>query len=254
MTKYFRLRETRANNLQSKQWQTCNTSVLHLGWSRMCFTALVRLIDSQVLRRVLCFFLLPGCSGAWQTSQLQARSGRHHDSCKRRKWFCEGTFICNGWDCPIKWHPFALLSFPMSSLDQLGAIFENWFCHGECSPFPCKFLPDLPIVIEQQKSASRPPGARAFRVASLPDTPTRSVVIAIKSKKVWDVSTQFNKFWRLSWELWMCETNTTLTFPANCSTNCLRSWTVCPCQGGNKKFSILSDSNLGLQSTSSTWW
>ena len=94
MTKYFRLRETLANNLQSKQWQTCNASVLHLGWSSMCFTALVRLIDSQVLRRVLCFFLLPGCSGAWQTSQLQARSGRHHDSCKRPKWFCEGTFIC----------------------------------------------------------------------------------------------------------------------------------------------------------------
>ena len=82
MTKYFRLRETLANNLQSKQWQICNTSVLHLGWSRMCFTALVRLIDSHVLRRVLCFFLLPGWSGAWQTSQLQARSGRHHDNCK----------------------------------------------------------------------------------------------------------------------------------------------------------------------------
>ena len=96
MTKYFRLRETLANNLQSKQWQICNTSVLHLGWSSLCFTALVGLIDSQMLQTVLYFFFLPGCSGACQPSQLQARSGRHHDSCKRRKWFCEGTFICNG--------------------------------------------------------------------------------------------------------------------------------------------------------------
>ena len=45
----------------------------------------------------------------------------------------QGTFICNGWGCPIKWHPFALLSFPMSSLDQLGAISEKWFCHGNGS-------------------------------------------------------------------------------------------------------------------------
>ena len=55
--------------------------VLHLGWSSMCFTALVTLIDGQMRRRVLCFFLLPGCSSAWQTYQLQARSGRRQDSC-----------------------------------------------------------------------------------------------------------------------------------------------------------------------------
>ena len=48
--------------------------VLHLGCSSMCFTALVRLIDGQMLQRVLCFFLLPSCSGARQRSQLQARS------------------------------------------------------------------------------------------------------------------------------------------------------------------------------------
>ena len=133
MSKFLRLQETLANNLQSKHWQTCNTSVLHLGWSSMCFTALVGLVDSQMLQTVLCFFLLPGCSSASQTSQLQARSGKHHDSCKRPKWFCEGTFICNGWDCQIKWHPFPRLPFPMSNLNQLGAFSENWFCYDNGS-------------------------------------------------------------------------------------------------------------------------
>ena len=55
--------------------------VLHLGWSSLCFTALVGLIDSQMLQTVLCFVLLPGCSDAWQTSRLHARSGRRKDSC-----------------------------------------------------------------------------------------------------------------------------------------------------------------------------
>ena len=32
--------------------------VLHLGWSSLCFTALVGLIDSQMLQTVLCFVLL----------------------------------------------------------------------------------------------------------------------------------------------------------------------------------------------------
>ena len=133
MSKFLRLQETLANNLQSKHWQTCNTSVLHLGWSSMCFTALVGLVDSQMLQTVLCFFLLPGCSSASQTSQLQTRSGKHHDSCKRPKWFCEGTFICNGWDCQIKWHPFPRLPFPMSNLNQLGAFSGNWFCYDNGS-------------------------------------------------------------------------------------------------------------------------
>ena len=116
MSQYLRLRETLANNLQSKQWQTWNTSVLHLGWSSVCFTALVGLIDSQMLQTVLCFFLLPGCSSASQTSQLKTRSGGHHDSCKQTKWFCEGTFIWNGSDCQITWHPFPRLPFSVSNL------------------------------------------------------------------------------------------------------------------------------------------
>ena len=46
----------------------------------------------------------------------------------------------------------------------------------------------------------QPPDARAFSAASLPDMPTRPVVTTIKSKDVWEVSTVFNKFRRLSWE------------------------------------------------------
>ena len=59
MSKFLRLRETPAEqtvtNLQYIR-------VLHLGWSSVCFTALVRFIDGHMHRRVLCFFLLPGCS------------------------------------------------------------------------------------------------------------------------------------------------------------------------------------------------
>ena len=86
--------------------------VLHLGCSSMCFTALVRLIDGQMLRRVLCFFLLPSCSGARQRSQLQSRS------------------LCNGWDCQIKRHPFPQLPFPNTRLD---IFFEKWSCHSNGS-------------------------------------------------------------------------------------------------------------------------
>ena len=136
-SQYVKIYSTAGNTSEQPAEQTSTNlqyiRVLHLGWSSMCFTALVGLVDSQMLQTVLCFFLLPGCSSASQTSQLQARSGKHHDSCKRPKWFCEGTFICNGWDCQIKWHPFPRLPFPMSNLNQLGAFSGNWFCYDNGS-------------------------------------------------------------------------------------------------------------------------
>ena len=119
-SQYVTISSTAGNTSEQPAEQTLTNlqyiRVLHLGWSSMCFTALVGLVDSQMLQTVLCFFILPGCSSASQTSQLKIRSGRHHDSCKCPKWFCEGTFICNGWDCHIKWHPFPRLPFPMSNL------------------------------------------------------------------------------------------------------------------------------------------
>ena len=58
-----------------KHWQTtCRANSdkleIHLGWSNMCFTALVGFIDSQMLRMVLCFFLLPGCLSALQIGSV----------------------------------------------------------------------------------------------------------------------------------------------------------------------------------------
>ena len=167
MSKFLRLQETLANNLQSKHWQTCNTSVLHLGWSSMCFTALVGLVDSQMLQTVLCFFLLPGCSSASQTSQLKTRSGGHHDSCKRPKWFCEGTFICNGWDCQIKWHPFPRLPFPMSNLNQLGAFSENWFCCDNGSAGKHKSTTPGSLYTFWQAKAPKPLPFKQFRTLSI---------------------------------------------------------------------------------------
>ena len=70
--KYLRLNFDYGKDSEQTMTNLQYFRVLHLGWSSMCFTALVRLIDSQVLRRVLCFFLLPDSSNAWQTSQLQA--------------------------------------------------------------------------------------------------------------------------------------------------------------------------------------
>ena len=133
----------------------------------MCFTALVGLVDSQMLQTVLCFFLLPGCSSASQTSQLQTRSGRHHDSCKRPKWFCEGTFICNGWDCQIKWHPFPRLPFPMSNLNQLGAFSENWFCYDNGSAGKHKSTTPGSLYTFWQAKAPKPLPLKQFRTLSI---------------------------------------------------------------------------------------
>ena len=83
----------------------------------MCFTALVRLIDGQMPRRVLCFFLLPGCSGVWQTSQLQARS-------LHLQWMRLSNQM-------TPYPPGCRFQMPnlMSSL-KIGFV---WFCHGNGS-------------------------------------------------------------------------------------------------------------------------
>ena len=170
-SQYVKISSTAGNTSEQPAEQTLTNlqyiRVLHLGWSSMCFTALVGLVDSQMLQTVLCFFLLPGCSSASQTCQLQTRSGRHHDSCKRPKWFCEGTFICNGWDCQIKWHPFPRLPFPMSNLNQLGAFSENWFCYDNGSAGKHKSTTPGSLYTFWQAKAPKPLPFKQFRTLSI---------------------------------------------------------------------------------------
>ena len=70
MSKYLRLGNTSEQSAEQTATTLKYIRVLHLGWSSMCFTALVGLIDSQMLQAVLCFFLLPGCSSASTRARL----------------------------------------------------------------------------------------------------------------------------------------------------------------------------------------
>ena len=81
--------------------------VLHLGWSSLCFTAPVGLIDSQMLQTVLCFFLLPGRNFKLEVANI-------------------GTFTCTGWDCSNQTTPIP----PVAVCNvQLGVFPGSWFCH-----------------------------------------------------------------------------------------------------------------------------
>ena len=81
-SQYVKISSTAGNTSEQPAEQTLTNlqyiRVLHLGWSSMCFTALVGLVDSQMLQTVLCFFLLPGCSGA----STWARLGSGGQGCK----------------------------------------------------------------------------------------------------------------------------------------------------------------------------